>query len=303
MIMKNESQAAQILRNEILNRRLASEGQLDGPITQKLIESVDSKVIQYWELNRFEELNKVLEQPTRQAEGRKRIEVQKAQRLWTKGTIKDAEEISAIAADWAKEWPQFEQIPDNCAALVAEVKKRRQLVTPETLTDAFVDLASRGLLYLTPEAIGLDGGDSIRGRMLTDRPDFWKFLQPYKPMTDVEREQKRIDAMSADQFKEYAGLKNTDIPPLVEASIRKSVALFKAQHPEYAGDEEAQQVLLGFIYQNNLPVTFNSLELAYAACQKELRAVEAIDDSLRPLKYGISTLVENRLGEKYDSTN
>lgn len=290
--MTNE---AAILKQEIIRRNLAPEESLSvRELSMQEINKMHSKVLLWHEMKNNGYLTAAIEQLERQAAGKKNMETQKAKRMFSqKATPTEIQETLAALNKLAANYPQLIQIDSNSQAIITDIRDREAVPSYEEMVHSFEKLTLTGTLTLAPENIKADTESEVTGYALRNHPNLPELLEAHPPLTAEQQKTEELKRMSADEFKKYAGLENTDIPPLVEQSIRKAVALFKVQHPEYAGDNEAQEILLEFIYKNNLPVTFNSLELAYVSSEKELRAVEAIDDLTRPTKYGVSTLIEN----------
>ena len=184
-----------------------------------------------------------------------------AARLKTLGFWKESRESTVMTdemvemleavEEFCTRFPQLDsKVESNRTQITALIEQRNQLITADTLRQSFETLASQGKLYLTPSEIGLEGDESINGRMLTSRPDFHKFLLPKVELTEADK----IRNMSSDEYKAaYPDEFRKPAPYMVKMDARANYDTFVNKHKDYVFDEDSAELLINYILQNELP--------------------------------------------------
>jgi hypothetical protein len=286
--MRKESQAGIVARQEVLRRGLASEDVLDGPITKALIDKAHSQLIDYWSLSRPLELDEAITLPARQAESRAVIEENRARTFWKNPTadVQHKDEYSKAGDIFADSHPQFIQIRANLQAMGLELAKQNLNPTIDNLNKAFTDLCLAGKLFIAPENVNAGPEDEVTGFRLIHHPNLHKLLQSYAPVAEVDAERARIEHLSADEYRaEFLSENDGKQPPIIQRNIDITNATFNAHHPEFIGTEENISLLVGYLRENNLPYTYNSLEAAFGTCKDQLELAASTT-----FRHGISTL-------------
>jgi hypothetical protein len=287
----------EVLRQEILARKLATPEQLDGELTIPFMENCSSKVNLYLSLVRPEDVENAYNKPARIEAGKEQAKKNRARQWWSGDGTTRVQEAGKIAGEFQKLYPQFASIEENTAQIVNFIKSRGEIFSLEAVIGAYQTLCSQGLIWVTPENCGLEGSEMIRGKVLTSRTDFYKILEPVKVLSDEEKEQQRVTGLSAD---EYAA---EFLPePISRREIQhnqKEGAEFEKRHQEIDFDvADVWQTILDALSEENLGIRFNDLEyiIRNPKLIQKLQEMNAFWTVTPSTEYhaGVSSLVDHR---------
>ena len=300
--MKNSQKEVekQALKNEILrNHPTLSEDSLsERELTLAEVKAMPAREYYWHSIYNSKNVELALSEQSRKQAGQEQLQKNNFRQFWNdapEDTKKRVQIAGQVGYEFQNLYPQFVSCEENTTQIVNFIKDSGEVFSLGAVIRAYQNLCARGLIWVTPENAGLEGSEAVRGRLLTNRPDFYKLLEPVKVLSDSEKEQQRVAGLSAD---EYAAefLQKDELPPIIQRRIESDIREFCLNHPTYDPSPEGKEILLSWIRRQGLHVCHDSLEASWLANQEKLHAANCIFDSgpSIPVRYNASILVDHR---------
>lgn len=156
--------------------------------------------------------------------------------LWQdRYTRDDADAADRAIHDFCQRHPNFKRsIPRNGELLVSELRRNNELVTLETLERAY------------------------------------QTLRPMGVFVEKTEEERRVDRLSADQYRqEHPELADHRVPPVILKQAEKALLTFISTHPQYIPCEGNRALMMEWLSEVGLPPTTGNLDSAFTALQSQ----------------------------------